>query len=209
MINPFLDLTEKNKRKLLKMLECQVFTYNKDDHINRTIANENIIGIVLRGQVKISLTDLNGNNVIFEEINENEIFSTDLNIVSEDASLICLEETEIIIINFDYILQNINSEKIYFNTFIKNLFVIYNEKLKKKNERIRILSRKTIRDKLLSYFQIEFNNNNSRNIYLPFTYNDLANYLSVDRSAMSRELGHLKKEGFILTKGKRITLLYK
>ncbi len=208
MINPFLDLTEKNKCKLLKLLECQTFTYKENDYINRTVANENIIGIITKGSVKITFTDQNGNTVTFEEIGENELFSTDLNLIHEDADFICTSKTEIIIINYDYIVHNINSDKKYFNVFIKNLFQIYNEKLKRKNERIRILSRKTIRDKLLAFFQIEFNKNKSKNIYLPFNYNDLASYLSVDRSAMSRELSNLKKEGFISTKGKRITLLY-
>lgn len=209
MKNPFADLSEKNKCKLMKMLECQTYTYNKFDHINKTIANDDIIGIVVRGLVKVSLTDLNGNNITFDEIKENEILKADLNLIGDESSLICMEETEIIIISYDYIIHNIKSEKVYFNIFIKNLFEIYNDILKRKNERIRILSRKTIRDKLLSYFQIEYNNKNSRNIYLPFNYNDLANFLSVDRSAMSREISNLKKEGFISTKGKRITLLYK
>lgn len=209
MINPFFDISEKNKCKLLKLLECQTFTYNKGDYINKTITNENIIGIVISGLVKIAMNDLHGNSITLDEISENELFSTELNVVAEDASILCLEDTEIIIITYDALLHNIENEKIYFNRFIKNLLIIYNERLKRKNERIKILSRKTIRDKLLSYFQIEFSKTNSRNIYLPFNYNDLANYLSVDRSAMSRELGSLKKEGFISTKGKRITLLYK
>ena len=49
----------------------------------------------------------------------------------------------------------------------------------------------------------------SKYIYLPYNFSDLANYLSIDRSAMSRELGYLKEEGFISIKGKRITLLYR
>ena len=48
----------------------------------------------------------------------------------------------------------------------------------------------------------------SRTIYLPFNFSDLANYLSIDRSAMTRELGYLKEEGFISVKGKKITLMY-
>ena len=51
--------------------------------------------------------------------------------------------------------------------------------------------------------------NNSLNIYLTYNYIDLAAYIAVDRSAMSRELSNLKEEGFINIKGKKITLLYK
>ena len=48
----------------------------------------------------------------------------------------------------------------------------------------------------------------SRTITLPFNFSDLANYLAIDRSAMTRELSYMKEEGFIVVKGKRITLLY-
>ena len=77
-----------------------------------------------------------------------------------------------------------------------------------KNNRIEILTKKTIRNKLLEYFKIISSKNKSKNIYLPFTFTDLADYLAIDRSAMTRELKNLKDEGFIEIKNKRITLLY-
>ena len=89
-----------------------------------------------------------------------------------------------------------------------NFLVILTSKLRGQNERIEILSQKSIRNKLLTYFEIMSKKNNSKNIYLPYTFSDLAAYLAVDRSAMSRELNNLKKEGFISVKHRLITLLY-
>ena len=77
------------------------------------------------------------------------------------------------------------------------------------NTRIELLTKKNILDKLLSYFDIISRNRLSKKFTLPFTLTDLADYLSVDRSAMMRELSHLKEEGFIDKKGKKITLLFK
>ena len=77
------------------------------------------------------------------------------------------------------------------------------------NDRINILTKKTIRNKLLKYFDILHRKNNSRIIYLTITYTELADYLAIDRSAMTREIKNLKDEGFISITGKRITLLYK
>ena len=74
------------------------------------------------------------------------------------------------------------------------------------NERIEILTKRTIRDKLLKYFNSMTKRNSSRVIYLPFTYTDLADYLGIDRAAMTRELKNLKDEGFIVTKGKMIKI---
>ena len=88
------------------------------------------------------------------------------------------------------------------------MFKIINEKITLKNERIKILTRTTIRNKLLEFFKIEQTKNHSKNIYLPFNYSDLAAYIGSNRSAVSRELSYLKEEGFIEVKGKKITINY-
>ena len=76
------------------------------------------------------------------------------------------------------------------------------------NTRIELLTKRNTRDKLLSYFDILSENRLNKTITIPFSFTDLADYLSVDRSAMTRELGHLKEEGFIRKVGNKITLLY-
>ena len=76
------------------------------------------------------------------------------------------------------------------------------------NNRIEILTNKTIRNKLLAYFKIVSKRNNSKIIYLPYNYTDLADYLAIDRSAMYRELKNLKEEGLIEIKDKKIRLKF-
>ena len=65
------------------------------------------------------------------------------------------------------------------------------------NLRIELLSKKTIRDKILSYFKILSENSFSKTFTLPFSLTDLADYLSIDRSAMMREIKNLKEDGII------------
>ena len=90
-----------------------------------------------------------------------------------------------------------------------NLFDIINTKFKEKNERVKILEKKQIREKLLEYFEIENKKTRLNFFYLPFTFRDLADYLAINRSAMFRELKHLKDEKFIEINDRKITLLYK
>lgn len=97
----------------------------------------------------------------------------------------------------------------YYCEFFKNLFDIINKILKEKNDRIRILEKKTIRDRLLEYFEIEYKKNHSKHIYPPSSFKDLADYFGVNRAAMFREMKNLKEEGFIASKNGRITLLHK
>ena len=76
------------------------------------------------------------------------------------------------------------------------------------NIRIELLSKKTIRDKILSYFRILSENSFSKTFTLPFSLTDLADYLSIDRSAMMREMKNLKEDGIIKKLDKnRFTLL--
>ncbi len=209
MPNPFEDISKKNQKKLLWLLESKEENFTKGTSINSYYKNTNIVGIIISGAVQIVRANSSGVHNIIEELREDEVFTTGMNIYSNEIEIIAIEDTKVIIIDYDYIISNINNEKQYFNKFIKNMFQIYNEKLKEKNERLEILSKKSIRNKLLTYFEIQYNKRGSKYIYLPFNFKDLAEYLSIDRAAMSRELKSLKDEGFIETKSKRITLLYK
>ena len=76
------------------------------------------------------------------------------------------------------------------------------------NTRIELLTQRSIRDKLLGYFSILSTRNFNKSFILPFSLTDLADYLSVDRSAMMRELKLLRDEGFIEKNGNKITLKY-
>ena len=77
------------------------------------------------------------------------------------------------------------------------------------NTRIELLTKRSIRDKLLGYFTMISTRHLSKSFTLPFSLTDLADFLSVDRSAMMRELKLLKEDGFFEKSGNRITLLYK
>ncbi len=209
MINPFQNISTKNQKKLLWLLESKTRHFTKNLSVLDDYVNENIIGIVKSGRVQIQKTTNAGNTSIIEEMGPYEVFSTNINIISNEIDAVCVEDSTIILIDYDYIIENIDNDKYYFNQFIKNLFMILNEKVIEKNERIEILSKKSIRNKLLTFFDIEYKKRGSRYIYLPYNFKDLADYLAIDRAAMSRELGYLRDEGFIETKSKRITLLYK
>ena len=77
-----------------------------------------------------------------------------------------------------------------------------------KNSRIELLTKRTTRDKILEYFKMQSQKKGSKVFTIPLTFTELANYLSVDRSAMTREIKNLKDDGFIKTNGRKITLLY-
>lgn len=206
----FNKISAVEQKKLLKILETSVLYFKKDNVILSTLQS-NIIGIMLEGYAQIIRTDYNGNRTIIEELNEESVFGSFISgLTSNECEVITKEDSKILIIDYDRILQDDKNNRFpYYIQFIKNLLEITTDIIDEKNDRIEILTKKTIRDKLLEYFNIYSKKHGTHIIYLPFSFTDLADYLAVDRSAMSRELKNLRDEGFIETKGKRITLLYR
>jgi len=205
----FNKISANQQSKLLKLLETNILYYKKDNTILSAVQN-NIIGIVLKGHAEIIRTDYNGNRTLIEDLVEESVFGSFISALSSDEyEIITKEDTKILLIDYDHILETDNSNYSYYNQFIKNLLEITTNIIDEKNNRISILTKKTIRDKLLEYFNIYSKKQGNRVISLPFSLTNLADYLAVDRSAMQRELKYLKEEGFIETKGRKITLMYR
>lgn len=209
MTKIFDQINPKNKQKLLRVLEANTVNFEKNKSILKNAEQDNLIGIIVSGYLQIVRVDDNGNRTLIEELEEEDVFGSIISsIKNSDYDIITKEDTTMIIMDYDLILNYRENSKEYYNQFIKNLLKIVMQKIQEKNERIEVLTKKTIRNKLLKYFSIMSKKRGSKHIYLPFTFTDLADYLAVDRSAMSRELKYLKEEGFIEIKGKKITLLY-
>lgn len=204
----FDQINNKNQQKLLRMLESDIINVPKNNTILSTISNDNIIGIIKEGCIQIIKTDDNGNQIIIDELTTGEVFGSYIAFFNnKDYSIQTKEESEIIIIDYDILMNFNQNTKEYYNQFIKNLLTIIMSDMKKTTERLEILTRKTIRNRLLEYFNISLKNSGTKHIYLPFNFTDLAHYLAVDRSAMMRELKYMKEEKIIEVKGKKITLL--
>ena len=205
----FDDISHTNKGKLLKLLQTHTFTFKSDKNILTPIKGDNIIGIVAEGSINIVQNNYNGEKIVVERLSKDDVFGTMfLDIANDDFDIITLEDSKIIIIDFQNIINNSFYHYSYYHKFISNLLNIISEKMKEKNERIQLLSQKTIRNKLLEYFKLKTENRITKNIYLPYTFTELANYLGIDRSAMYRELKNLQDEGLIEIKNKKIALKY-
>lgn len=199
----FKNIDEASKISILQRLETYVRTYEKNKIILSSVKDDDIICMLISGHIEIIKNDVKGNVTIVEDINEGEIFGAiSANISSPEYEIVTKENSEIIIMYLDNIIKYSDNQ-----IFIKNLLNIFYKKIKEFNNRIEILTNKSIRDKLLAYFNIMSKNNN-RIIYLPFSYSELADYLAINRSAMTREIKSLKEEGLIEVKGRKIKLLY-
>jgi len=210
MNNPFENLSKNQIKKSFDLLGTHTYKFKKNQEILPTIKHENIIGIVLNGYAHIIFIEYNGNEIISEKLSQNDIFGSNISFSNRDnCQIIAKQDTEVLVIDYKKLMNPKNLKYNYFNVFFHNIFDTINFKLIEKNERISILEKKQIREKLLEYFDIEYKKNYSKNIYLPFLLKDLADYIAVNRSAMFRELKNMKEEKVIEIKKRKITLLYK
>lgn len=205
----FDNINNSSKEKLLKILEATTLTFPRNINVFSAIKDSNSIGIIEYGSLQVIRNDYDGGRSIIEELEDNDIFGSIIYPVSEqEYEIITKEEAKIIFIDYNIIMNYNETMHSYYNQFIKNLLKIITDKISERNKRIEILTKKSIRDKLLEYFKINSQRTGSKIVYLPFTFTELADYLAVDRSAMSREMKYLKEEGFIQVSNKKITLLY-
>ena len=89
---------------------------------------------------------------------------------------------------------------------MENLFRLVTDKATSLSERVEVLSRRSIREKLLRYFELQAAKNAGGTFSLPFSLSALADYISTDRSAMMRELKKMRQEMLVTVSGRRITL---
>ena len=209
MTNLFENINTKNIDRLKKSLKATSLTYPKGVNILSNVNRDDFIAIVEAGNVQLFYHDYEGNKILLEEIQEGELFSSyTTNVYAEEVSCLTKEETQITYIEYPQITSDEIIRSDSYILFIKNLIKMLTEQISLKNTRIEILTKRSTRDKLLEYFKFQAKEKKNKSFTIPFSFTELANYLSVDRSAMTRELKYLKQEGFIKTNGRRITLLY-
>ena len=210
MKNLFENISLKNKEKLFKIFRASTVKYTKGINIIDYMDRTNSIGIIDSGSIDIVQTDYDGNETLIDELTTNDIFGSTIYsiVLSDECSIITKENTIVTFIDYREIENAEFIKSDFYITFVQNLLAIIFEQMSLKNKRIDILTKKTIRNKLLTYFRQLSREQGSKSITLPFSLSNLARFISVDRSAMIRELKYLKEEGMIDQKTKKIRLYY-
>ncbi len=200
--------TNAEVKKILVCTHYKVKEYKKNEYVQLIGSPLKKIGIVVDGSCDIIKEDFNGNVTLISALSEGSIFGESL-IFSEQnlspVSIIATKKVTIYYLDLQNTLTKCSS--CYLNqTILKNLLTILSNKNVVLNKKINVLSQKTIREKLITYFEDICTLKNSNCFVLPITKTKLSNYLGVDRSAMSREFKCMQNENIITVDGNNITL---
>lgn len=186
----------------LKSLGSRRITFRKEHIIISNLVDDDLIGVILSGKASIVNYGYKGNRDIIDNLEYDDVFGKPFFNINSDVVVIAATDCEVLFIDYHLLIsQGSKYDKINYN--INRLLT---NKIYNLYEKIEILSKRTIREKLLTYFNNLSKKYNKKSFNLPITYIELADYLSVDRSAMTREIKKLKDEKIISINGKKITI---
>ena len=190
--------------------KIQIKKFTKGEIVTTYIEKRNQICIVLSGELDLIRYDINGNKTIIGHFIENDIFGEVFYPANTNNELFATAQknSEILFYTYDSLSNKCRKNCEFHKELTNSLSQLFLDKIVELNLRIELLTTKSTREKILSYFRILSKGSLRRTFTLPFSYTDLADFLSVDRSAMMRELKLLIDEGFIKKHGSKISLLY-
>ena len=191
---------------LSKSIVIKKRVYRKNETITAYIINRAHLFILQSGSADLEHYEASGALSVIEHINANELFGDQFHSFSSSNELTVVAKRRCTVLAFDYneMMDRLNEKdrkEVY-----SILFRLMSEKIATLNNRTALLTKGTTREKLLAYFKSR-NLRYQRAFTLTYSYTNLADYLSVDRSAMMRELAHLEDDGIIRRNGREITLL--
>lgn len=199
--------------KLEDMLQClgsEEKKYDRGEIILMTGQPVTSVGVVLSGEVQIIQEDYYGNRSILTKLKPGHIFGeafASAGIRESPVTILAKSNCRIMFLAIERIISTCPNSCIFHSQLIENLLKILARKnilLSSKNQ---LLSQRTIRDKVLSYLGLQAEKKGNLEFEIPFSRNELADFLCVDRSALSRVLSQLKKDGTIEYQNQHFRLL--
>ena len=187
---------------------CQ--KYKKNEILVLAGSEISLIGIILVGSVQIIKEDILGNRTIISELKEGDMFGEAFAFAGMKQSavtVIATEACETLSIDYRKMLSPCSSACSFHKKLVENMIKLIAKKNLELTSKMDILSQKTTRDRLLMYLTLQMRKNRSRIFYISFTRDELADYLCVNRSAMSRELSRMRDDGIIRFDKKRFEIL--
>lgn len=206
----FSGVGEEDIASLLSCLGARKKEYKKGEYILREGEHISDIFILVEGKIHIQKDDYWGNRSILSVISVGEMFGEGYAAPESGALLndvVAVEDSSVIFFDVKRILTTCSSACCFHNMIVQNMFFAISDKNRKLVQKLGHMSGRTTRTKLISYLSEEAKRQGSSAFTVPFNRQQLADYLCVDRSAMSNELCKMRDEGMIKFEKSRFELL--
>ena len=205
----FYGITESEIEAMLKCLSAANHYYQKGECIFRRGEHITAVAMLLEGSIHIQKEDDWGNLSILSKISEGEIFGEVYACLGNDEmrhNAVAEKPSTVLFLNISRVLATCPSACRFHGQLIRNLLSVISSKNKTLTQKLEHMSQRTTREKLLSYLSEQSQKAGSPSFDIPFNRQQLADFLSVDRSAMSNELCKMRDEGILLFDRNHFTL---
>jgi len=196
----FRGVEEGELAALLKCMEARAVRYGKGETIFHAGDPAARVGVVLSGEVQITREDYRGNRSVLAVLGPAQLFGEVFACAGVERLPVraaAAMDSEILLVSCARIITTCSGACLFHNRVVANLLRIVAAKNLVLNQKIELLSQKTTREKLLAFLHLHGEGKEGRTFTIPYDRQALADYLGVERSAMSAELGKLRREGLI------------
>ncbi len=186
--------------RIVSCLNARVLSFDKKQMILNEGSSARNIGIVLSGSIHIVQMDYYGNQTILADAYPSELFCESFacaGVETLPVSVVSNEPCEILLFEGKGVVHTCEKNCEFHRKMIYNLVHDLAGKSIALHQRIKIVSKRTTRDKLMEYLMVQAAQTGKNSFDIPFNRQELADYLEVDRSGLSVEIGKLKREGII------------
>ena len=181
------------KRRRLARGEALMLTGDKADRI----------GILLSGALSVSTYDLEGRRTIIKRIGPTEIVAAAQSLSGAEAMSVDVEadeDSDVLLVKTERILSPCENACAFHVRLVRNIMRTLAVKTLELNRKIEILSHRSTQDRLMAYLRSVAQQKGSAEFDIPFDRQQLADYLCVERSALSAEISRLSKLGLITSR---------
>jgi len=199
-VSLFRGIDESDFLPLLSCLSAKVTHFEKNQIVLMSGDSITSFGIVLSGQVQVVWEDYYGNRSILAKIDAGHLFGESFACADIDTlpvSVLTTAESELLFIDCGKLSAPCAKACSFHRRLIHNMLHIVAMKNITLTQKIELITKRTTREKLMAYLSSQAQNAHSSRFRIPFNRQELADYLSVDRSAMSAELGKLRDDGIL------------
>ena len=195
-------MSEQQTAQAMEFFRASRQSFRKGDFILNPGEKLTRFGLVLSGGVQVCMDDIDGNRMIMATVEPGGTFGEALAFLGREAPIYIFAASDAELMWLDASGMSSCGDAELVSRFI----ALFAERTLQMNDRIQLLSKLTLRSKLITLFTQQVAANGSSTFTLPFSRSDMAAYLGSDRSALSRELSRMKKEGLIDYRGNVFTV---
>lgn len=196
----FEGVHESEIEAMLSCLNARLQNYKKGEYVFRRGESLVHITVLVKGSLYVQSDDYWGNRDIVNKISVGETFG-DAYIAPGSGAItndvVAIEDSSVIFFDVKKVMTVCSSMCRFHSMVVQNLFYSISEKNRNLVAKLGHISKRSTRDKLMSYLSDEAKRNGSSSFSIPFNRQQLADFLSVDRSAMSNELSKMRNDGLI------------